>query len=304
MNLQPKLKRATTSQQATFNDPQLIMAQTSHSSSNLPHLPEEASKLKLIDFGTQTPKLVMSRVRQEFAKLKASVTSRKKYEIEGEVVHDGEYFQFSAGLYSLQKRQSVLEMRLHKGERLDWWSFIQKFATAVGGKTSPQLQEFITNYSTLPDLDGAPVGQPMVYDKQFAENCAAMVKSGYAENQIMGLKGLKEVSEYCVEGDQLATESAEPITGALKSASTSENITVVRQSSELLLNASKLYSAEAKNRAKVFDALKGMRELVATPKQRQCVEAQSIKENIKKTVQVLEEEETVSGLVAVEANVV
>mmetsp|Transcript_16149 Transcript_16149/g.24361 ORF Transcript_16149/g.24361 Transcript_16149/m.24361 type:complete len:341 (+) Transcript_16149:88-1110(+) len=275
-------------------------AAPSHSSSSLPSLPDDVNTLKLIEFGEKTPSKVFASLKNELDKRKSEY-KEDNFKIVGKVLDGNEMFEFSSSLFARTKSDCTLEMKLRKGERICWWEFLIKFADATDGKVHPRLREFVKGYLELPPLGAS--GQTEEYDGDFVKSCEEMVKTGFVENQTVGLKGLRKVAEYCAQGDSLAKNSAKSIACSIKLASGSKNSSVVRLASDLLLSAVKLYAQDAKDRAEIASSLPGIRQHLSQKHGTKSLDLSEIKGNLSRAIALLDSSSPSSGLVAVDTKV-
>jgi len=182
-----------------------------------PTLPEDAHKISLVEFEGMAAQTIMSRVLNELKKHNFDIASKTDFQVKGSLIKKGDLFKIVASLYCLasKKTSHALEMRLVSGDRMAWMSFISEISKPMGGKVNPSVRDFLENFEK-PPLD--PSGKQVELDLDFVKTNAAMVQSGFTENQIQGLKGLKEVADYCAKGDSLAVGSIEHIVSSLGSA--------------------------------------------------------------------------------------
>eukprot|EP00465_Bigelowiella_longifila_P002089 CAMPEP_0185263932 /NCGR_PEP_ID=MMETSP1359-20130426/16974_1 /TAXON_ID=552665 /ORGANISM="Bigelowiella longifila, Strain CCMP242" /LENGTH=278 /DNA_ID=CAMNT_0027851831 /DNA_START=351 /DNA_END=1187 /DNA_ORIENTATION=+ len=222
----------------------------SSSSYSVPSLPEEVNKKTLIHFDALPANIIIKKLRRELDKLDCEYSSAKN-KIEGKIIQGTELYDFCASLYTLDPKEGGkvrrlgLDLQLLQGERAPWFRFIAKLADVLEGKVDHNVREFVEGYFDLPNL-GSFSGQCITPDREYLKSCIAMVESGFIENQVSGLKGIKETLDICSRGDILAMNLASPVLETINKTIVSKDLTVIRIASDLLVKVSILHQDDVK----------------------------------------------------------
>mmetsp|Transcript_32161 Transcript_32161/g.52219 ORF Transcript_32161/g.52219 Transcript_32161/m.52219 type:complete len:182 (-) Transcript_32161:111-656(-) len=181
-------------------------------------------------------------------------------------------------------------MQLLQGERTPWFRFLARLTEVLEGKIDHDVREFVEGYFDLPDLESFS-GQSVAPDREYLKSCTAMVESCFLENQVSGLKGIKEILDICSRGDILAMNLALPVIETITKALESKDLTVFRVASDLLSRVLILHQDDAKICDPLQAVFKKM-DIFIAEQQKEGFELRYIKKKIRQCRSLLKLDES------------